>query len=275
MARGIQGQPGVKGLALTALWATCAAAQTPEPRALLERMAAAEKVNRQEAAQYVYREDIRYTQRDREGRLRREARSAYEVTILEGETYHRRIEQDGAPLSPAEQALEEKRYREVEKFRRETPVEERRRRYFASEENRFKFDTTVVLAQHTARLAGEETFSGRACWVLETEPKQGAPKPKRRSQWSLSQRLRYTVDKETHFPLRVVATQLYDFDISRQGTITEVDYARHEGVWLMQRIVSEGKRKIDGQMMAVRTEQTYSNYRRFTTSTKLLFEPLD
>jgi hypothetical protein len=111
--------------------------------------------------------------------------------------------------------------------------------------------------------------------VVEAEPKKGTPKPKRRSEWSLSQRMRYTIDKETHFPLRAVATQLFDFDIARQGTVTEVSYARPEGVWLMERIVSEGKRKLDGRQTTVRTEQTYSNYRRFTTTTKLLFEPLN
>lgn len=250
-----------------------ALAQAPDARALLERMVAAEKANRREAAHYVYREDIRYTQRTANGQLRRESRSAYEVTILEGETYHRRTEQDGRPLSPAEQAEEEKRYREVEKYRRETPVEERRRRYFAAEENRFKFDSALVLSNHTARLAGEEVYGGRACWVVEAEPRKGTRKPKRRSEWSLSQRLRYWIDKETHFPPRVVATQLADFDIARQGTVTEVTSSRHDGVWLMERIVSEGKRKIDGQMLTVRTEQTYTNYRRFTTTTNLLFEP--
>lgn len=253
----------------------CAAAQTPEPRQLLESMAAAEKANRRGAALFVYREDIHYTEQLPGGRFRRDTRAAYEVSILEGEPYHRKIEQDGVPLNGVDAAYEEKRYREVEKFRCETALAERRKRYFAAEENRFKIDSGIVLEHHDGVLAGEETYEGRPCWVVDTAPRKGTPKPKRRSQWSLSQKLRYWIDKETRFPVRAVATQLFDFDSSRKGTVTEVVSTQLDGVWLLRRIRSEGKRKADGQMVVYRTEQQYSKYRHFTTTTNLLFEPLE
>lgn len=236
-------------------------------------MAAAEKENRRKAAFFVYREEIHYTEQFSDGAFRRNSRAVYEVSILEGEPYHRKIEQDGQPLTGVDEAYEEKRYREVEKFRRETPPAERRRRYFAAEENRFKIDSRIVLENHTAVLAGEETIEGRRCWVVETEPRKGAPKPKRRSQWSLSQKLRYWIDQETRFPVRVVATQLFDFDSSRKGTVTEVVSGRMEGVWLWRWIRSEGTKKADGKKVVYRTRQEYSMYRHFTTTTNLLFEP--
>lgn len=236
-------------------------------------MAAAEKANRRAAAFFVYREDIHYTEQLPGGSFRRDTRAAYEVTILEGEPYHRKIEQDGEPLRGVDAAYEEKRYREVEQFRRETPLAERRKRYFAAEENRFKIDSGIVLEYHDAALAGEESYDGRPCWVVVTAPRKGTPRPKRRSQWSLSQKLRFWIDKETRFPVRVVATQLFDFDSSRQGTVTEVLSMQMDGVWLLRRIRSEGKRKVDGQMVVYRTDQEYSNYRHFTTTTNLLFDP--
>ena len=235
-------------------------------------MAAAEKANRRASAYFVYREDIHYTEQFPDGSFRRNTRAAYEVSILEGEPYHRKIEQDGEPLSAVDEAYEEKRYLEVRQFRRETPLEQRRKRYFAAEENRFKIDSGIVLQYHEVSFAGEDTFAGRPCWLLETTPRKGTPKPKRRSQWSQSQKLRYWVDKETSFPLRVVATQLFNFDSSRQGTVTEVVSTLTDGVWLMQSITSEGKRKMDGRMVTFRTVQRYSNYRHFTTTTNLLFD---
>lgn len=270
MARGIQGKSIAAGLLLAALLAP---AQTPEPRQLLEEMAAAEKANRREAAWFVYREDVRYSEQIATGQARRDSRAAYEVTILEGEPYHRKVEYDGRPLRALDQAWEEKRYREVEQYRRQTPLEERRRRYFEAEENRFRIDTGLVLEWHGAAQAREGEFNGRPCWIVETRPRAGAPRPKRRSQWSLSQKLCYWIDKQTLFPVRVVATQLSDFDSSRKGTVTEMVHLSSGGVWLPASITSEGNRKVDGLAVLCRTEQRYSSYRRFTSTSKLLFEP--
>lgn len=247
--------------------------QTPPARELLERMAASEKANRRQSAFFVFHEDIHYTERLPDGAYRRNTRAAFEVSILEGEPYHRRVLQDGSPLNPVDEAYEEKRYREVERYRRTTPLEQRRKKYFEAEENRFKIDSAIVLEYHEATLVGEETVEGRRCWVIDTAPRKGTPKPKRRSQWSLSQRLRYWVDQETYFPIKVLANQLFDYDSSRKGTVTEVLSRRMEGVWLLQRIVSEGTRKADGQPVVYRTEQVYSGYRHFTTSSTLVFDP--
>jgi hypothetical protein len=236
-------------------------------------MAAAEKANRRNAAMFVFHEDVHYTERRPDGTFRRNTRASYEVSILEGEPYHRRTSLDGQPLSAVDAALEDKRFREVERFRRETPVEQRRKRYFAAEENRFKIDSGIVLQYHAASLIREESFQGRACWVVETSPRAGSPKPKRRSQWSLSQRLHYWIDKETLFPIRVLATQLFDFDTSRKGTLTEIISFQEEGTWLLKKIVSEGTRKMEGEPVAYRTTQDYRDYQHFTASSSLSFEP--
>jgi len=245
----------------------------PDARTLISRMAAAEKENRKKAAFFVYREDIRSTETLPDGHMVREIKATYEVSILEGEPYHRRISFSGRPLSPEDEAAEEKNYREVENYRRNTPIEERRKRFFAAEESRFKIDSALVVEHHDATLLGEETIGGRRCWIVETKPRKGTPKPKRRSQWSLSQRIRFWIDQESYFPIRVVAEQLYDFDNARKGTLTEYTQRYEDGVWLLHRIDSQGKVKENGQTIAYRTEQDYSDYRRFSASSTLMFAP--
>jgi len=238
-------------------------------------MAAAELDNRRKAAFFVYREDIRSTETLRNGRVRRDTTSTYEVSILEGEPYHRRIAFAGRPLSPEDAAEEEKRYREVERFRRNTPMEERRRRYFGAEENRFRIDSAIVLEHHDARLIGEDTVAGRPGWVIETRPRKGAPKPKRRSQWALALRIKYWIDQQSFFPVRIAAEQLYDFDSSRKGAITEFSTRLEDGVWLRREITIQGRAKLDGQTVDYRTEQVYSSYRRFAASSVLWFDHKD
>ncbi|MBI4892141.1 MAG: hypothetical protein HY821_16055 [Acidobacteria bacterium] len=271
MARRIPGR-----IVIAAIWLLrAAAAQAPpaDAKALLERMAASEAANRRNSAYFVFREDIRYTEQLPNGTFRRNTTATYEVSILEGEPYHRRTLLDGRPLDPVEQAYEEKRMREVEQYRRTTPLAERRKRYFAAEENRFKVDSAIVLAHHDVTYSGEESWAGRRCWVIDTAPRSGAPKPKLRSQWSLSQKIRYWIDQETAFPIHLVATQLFDFLNSHKGTVTEITSGLHEGVWLLDRICSEGTHKSGGVKVIYRTDQKYSGYQRFRSTTNLIFDP--
>jgi len=268
VVRRIQGQP----IALILLASALPGADVPEPRALLQRMYEAERNNRRQATRFVYREDIRHLETLPDGSTRRKNWITYEVTILEGEPYHRRVALNGQPLPPAEAQLEESRYQKVAAYRRATSFEERRQHHFAAEENRFKFDTRLVVDNHDLKLLGDAPLLGRDTWVLEATPRRGTRKPKTRAEWSLSQKLRYWVDKQTAVPLQVEAVQLYDYDTSRKGTTTLVVYTEVEGVWLTERIDSRGIRKIGRDKVITETDQRYSNYRRFRADSTLLFE---
>lgn len=171
----------------------------------------AELDNRVQAARFVYIEDVRYKETLPDGTPRGSNWVTYEVTFVAGEPYNRRIALHGIPLSSEDAAEEERRYRKVEQYRLQTPLEERRRRYFAAEETRFKIDTALVLAYHQARFLGEQPIQGREAWVVETWPRRGAPKPRRPSECSLVLKLRYWIDKQTHVQLRLEAVWLKDF----------------------------------------------------------------
>lgn len=245
----------------------------PVPRAqdLVARMHEAEVKNRVQAASFVYREDIRHTETVSGGRVRMRNWVTYEVSMLEDEPYHRRVAIDGEPLSAEEQAREEKRYRAVERYRRKTPLEERRRKHIAEEENRFKIDTRIVLEHHAMKLLGEETVDGVKVWVVETQPRPGTRKPKRRAEWSLSQRLKYWIEQASGLPVQLEAEQLYDFETSRKGTLTRVNFIWVEGVSLPERIESVGSRKFGQQSVRYETDQRYSGYRRFRARSVLVW----
>ncbi len=240
----------------------------------MERMTRAEQVNRRLAARFVYHEEIRYTETRNDGRARVERRNGYEVSILEGEPYHRLVSVDGEPLTEDEQKAEDKRYREVELYRRKTPMEERRRRYFAAEEQRYRFDATLVLRYHELTLAGEETVAGRRCWIVETHARRGAPKPKRRSQWSLAQAFRYAIDQETLFPVRVEARQMFAFGGWDAGARTTYENMLVDGVWLTGHVTAEGRGRRGGVAAQFQTEQTYSGYKRFSAATTLIIDDI-
>ena len=234
-------------------------------------MAEAETSNRRDSAYFVYREDIR-TSIASAGQLPRQTGwITYEVTFLEGESYHRAVARDGQPLPPEQQEAEDQRMREVGEFRRRTPMDERRRRHFAAEENRYKIDTDIVVRYHDAEFVGRDKLRGRDVWLVVTRPRRGAPKPKHRSEWSLCQKLKYWIDQKTCLPLRVEAEQLYDYDGTRKGAISQVETVEVEGVLLPERITSTARHKSGRVQNTISTNQSYSAYKRFRAETVLLF----
>ena len=234
-------------------------------------MADAEKRNRQDAAYFVYREDIRSSIANQGRPSRQTAWITYEVTFLEGEGYHRPVARDGKPLSPEQQATEDERMQQVSEYRRNTPIEERRRRYFAAEENRYKLDSALVVSYHDSKLLGADNVRGRDVWVVLTQPRRRAPKPKRRSEWILCQKTKYWIDQKTSLPLRIEAEQLYDYDSTRKGAISRVETVDVEGVLLPESITSTARRKSGRDQTSLITDQGYSAYKRFRAETVLLF----
>ena len=254
-------------LCLSAL--PCAA--QPEPNSLLRQMADAERRNRKDSSYFVYREDIRGSIANAD-RLTRQTRwVTYEVTFLEGESYHRPIARNGEPLTPEEQDAEDRRFAQVSEYRRNTPIEERRRQHFAAEENRYRIDSDLVARHHSGVLLGADRLGNRDVWLVSAQPRRGAPKPKRRSEWSLSQKFKYWIDQQTCLPLKIEAEQLYDYDGTKKGTIVHVDNVEVEGIILPGRIVSTSNPNPGRRQTSVITDQSYSSYKRFRTETVLLF----
>lgn len=234
-------------------------------------MADAEKRNRQDSAYFVYREDIR-TSLANAGQLPRETRwITYEVTFVEGEIYHRPLAINGRPLTPEQQEAEDKRLQQVTEYRRNTSMEERRVRHFAAEENRYRIDSELVIRNHNAKFIGADKLRGRDVWLVSAEPRRGAPKPKRRSEWSLGQRLKYWIDQKTLLPIRIEAEQLHDFDGTRKGATTRVETVEVDGVLLPERITATSRHRSGRDQSVNTTDQSYSSYKRFRAETVLLF----
>lgn len=234
-------------------------------------MADAEKRNRQDSAYFVYREDIRSAIASDSQPSRQTAWITYEVTFLEGEAYHRPVARDGKPLGKEQQEAEDKRMQQVAEYRQNTPVEERRRRYFAAEENRYKIDSSLVVRHHDSKFLGAGKVRDRDVWLVSTQPRRGTPKPKRRSEWSLCQKIKYWIDQKTGLPLRIEAEQLYGYDGTRKGAISRVETVEVEGTLLPGRITSTSRRKSGGNRTSLITDQTYSAYKRFRAETVVLF----
>ena len=266
MARRIQ-----RSLTGLLLGAAAAAAPPPEGAALLQKAAAAVRENRREAVFFVFQERVVHREWDRAGALTSEGETGYEVLMIEGEPYHRRVSRNGRPLSEAERAEEDLRLRQTADFRRKTPLEERRKRFAAAERARLRFDVRTLAENHLARFDGESACPTGPCLALSVWPKPKAPKPKHPYEWTLALRGHLWLDRETLHPVRAAMEQTIDFYGQPAGSRTVFDYGRVDGVWLIHRILSEVPASRREQTARRETVQEYSQYQRFQAESVLVF----
>ena len=247
-------------------------ASDPDAAELLRRAVDAERDNRHRAGNYLFREMIYYREGVPGGKLSLRRSSTYEVTFVEGEPFHMLVAVDGEPLSPEMERDEQKRLEQVAEYRRKTPIEQRRKKVISAEGRRFRIDLRLIGECHDARYAGEDTVMGRKAWVIETEPKAGTRKPKNRAEWALSQKCRYWIDQETLHPLKLISTQLYDWDDVKKDAQTESTWLRVDDVWLVASIQSTSMPQNHKPPVVLETDQRYSNYRKFSSSSAITYE---
>lgn len=230
------------------------AASAQDVGELLFRSVEAERANRRAMAMYLFREDVRQRHFDPRGGVAGNRWMTYDVLMLEGRPYHRRVAIDGRPLPPEEEAQEQQRMEQVAAERRRNPSlrspADRARRVVP-------YDQLSRLLR--VRTGGEETADGRPCWLVLGSPKRGA-EPRTRDEERLAEsRVKVWIDKTTLHRVRMEVQ-------GPQDQRTTFEYAQQDGdIWLIKRITA---RERQGRTL-IETEQVYSDYRRFSAESSI------
>jgi len=220
---------------------------------LVERSVEAARANRQRMAMYLFREDVRQKQFNASGDLTGERTLTYDVLMLEGRPYHRRVAIDGRPLAPADEAMERERMDQVAAERRRNPSArsptDRTRRVVP-------YDQLTRLLK--TRVDGEISLNRRPCSLVIAAPKRSAKARTPDEKRLAGSRVSIWIDKATLHRVRMEVQ-------SRHDESTVFDYARQDGdIWLIRRIAA---RQHQGKTV-LETEQIYSNYRRFSAESE-------
>ncbi len=137
----------------------------PDPVALVRQSVAAYERNWRAGMQWGY------TQTDVIADDGKPETDVSQVIPIEGTPYERLISKDGKPLSPDEEAKEDRKYeREVQKRRQESPAEKRAR--IEKYEKQRAFVSEIPQA-YDFKLVGGETLGSRPAWVVTMTPKPG------------------------------------------------------------------------------------------------------
>lgn len=141
-------------------------------REIVERATEAGDQNDRIARNYTFHERREERTYRGNGELSSSKSETWDVTLLEGSEYRRLIARNDQPLSPKQQASEQKKLeKSIEKMRRETESEraKRLRKIEAEREDEQRLREEVSRC-FEFRLAGEEEIGGVASYVVDAEP---------------------------------------------------------------------------------------------------------
>jgi hypothetical protein len=145
-------------------------AATPNPDEIIRKSVAATKSDWAQAPKYSYLE------RDVESKRHAPPTAkTYRVLMIDGSPFNLVTAIGDQPLPPEEKAAEQgKLQREIEKRQKESERERNRRiEKYRRESERDHEMLQEMIAAFEFHLAGEAQVDGRACWVLDAEPKPG------------------------------------------------------------------------------------------------------
>jgi hypothetical protein len=248
-------------------------------RELLRRAEEKDLENDKQQRDYTYVERAEEHKLDGRGGVKKIESRTSEILEIYGEPVARLTAKDDKPLSAGEAKKEDDKIQKIIDKRKNESEEDRRKRLEREEKGREE-DRKFVLEIADAfnfRLVGSAVLDGRDTWVLEGEPRPGY-EPKQRGARILSKfKGRVWIDKAeaqwVKLDITAIDTISVGFVLARihKGTHVLVELNRvNDEVWLPKHV----QLHFDARVALFKrydedVEQTYRDYRKFRTHTKM------
>jgi hypothetical protein len=235
---------------------------------------------------YKKQRDYTYIERDVEksiggnGQVKSTETKTYEIIAIYGEQVRRLIEKDDKPLDVKEAAKEEERIQKIVDKHKNESEDDRKKRLEKEakrrEESR-KF-VTEVADSHDFRVVGTELVDGREAWIIDGVPRPGYEPQDKEANFVSKFRGRLWIDKDdlqlAKMDIEAVDTASVGWVLARIHKGTRVIYEQmrmNDEIWLPQHLTY----KFDARVALfkgynVDGEQTYRDYKKFRTSSKIV-----
>ena len=248
-------------------------------RELLRRVADHDMENEKLLRNYTYIERQVSHMLDGHGNVKKTETKTSEVLEVYGEQVERLIAKDDKPLSDKDARKEEEKIQKVIDKRKNESEEDRRKRLEKEEKDREedrKFVKEVADA-FNFRLLDSELINGRDTWVLDGDPRPSYEPKGREAKIMMKFRGRIWIDKAELQWVKLDLTSLDDISFGwvlarlHKGAHVIVETTRiNDEVWLPKYVQFH----VDGRLALLKgfnadVEQTYRDYRKFRTDTKI------
>jgi hypothetical protein len=248
-------------------------------RALLQQAEQKDLENDKQQRDYTYIQRVERHKLDRNGKVTKTETWTSEILEIYGEPAERLTAKDDKPLSASEAKKEDDKIQKIID-KRKNESEEARRKRLAKEEKDREEDRKFVLEVADAfnfRLVGSEAIDGRDAWVLEGVPRPGYQAKQRDAKMLSKFTGRVWIDKAdaqwVKLDVTAIDTVSIGFVLARihKGTHLVVQLTRvNDEVWLPRYI----RLHFDARVALFKSydddvEQTYRDYKKFRTATKI------
>lgn len=253
--------------------------QAQDAKQIMQR--ALERDERNLAILDTYMYERRTLQRsfEKNGTLKETKDKVHEVFHIDGAEIERLIEKDGKPLSAKEQAEEQKRVdKEIAKIRSESPKQRAKRRGETEKDRREEIEARrEVLEAFDFQLIGTESIAGRQCWGIRGIPKGNFQGKGRRADQMKKVKGTAWIDQQSYELTRLEMdthdTLSFGWFLLRLQPGAKIRMEQtlvNNEVWLPKEIDVRADARILGKMLRVGVELRYSNFKKFSSDSKLV-----
>src|SRR6266700_777789 len=236
--------------------------------------------NEKRQRDYTYIDREVQNKLDGKGQTKSTEVKTYEILEIYGAQVQRLIEKDDKPLDAKEAAKEEEKIQKIIDKRKNESNDDRRKREekeVKEREDGRKFVREVADA-YNFKLVGTEEVGGRETWVIDGEPRPGFEPHMKESRFLSKFHGRVWIDKAdlqlSKLDVETLDTVSIGLVLARihKGTRFILEQTRvNDEVWLPKRV----DYKFNARLALLKGynvdgEQTFRDYRKFRTSTKIV-----
>jgi hypothetical protein len=217
---------------------------------------------------------------DKEGNVKSTEVKTYDIGFYYGEEYSRLIMKDDKPLDEKEKRKEDEKLEKfLAKYRNESPEERQKRadkEKKERQENRaYRLD---VANAYDFSIVGEEELEGVNTWVIEATPRKNFKPTQPHADILKKIKGKMWIDKKEYNWIRVEAEAtdtisfgLFLFRIHPGSRFNFQQMHLNDEVWLLRRLYINGGARIAlFKNEAIEQEDTFSNYRKFSSTFTIL-----
>jgi hypothetical protein len=253
---------------------------TDDPKEIVRRSVEADHHSWQLAQSYTCRQHEIEKKLGKHGEAKSTEIKTYDINFYYGQEYSRLIEKNDQPLSDEDRKKEDdKQEKFLAKLRDQS--EEERAKHEAREkkqrEERRAFLRDMVNA-YDFTLAGNETINGADTWVIEATPRKDFHPTQPHADILSKIKGKIWIEKKEYNWVKAEAEAtdtitfgLFLVRIHKGSRFSFQQLHLNDEVWLLQRYyVNGGARLALLKNEAIEAEGTFSNYQKFTTSSRML-----
>jgi hypothetical protein len=253
---------------------------TNDPKEIVRRSMEIDRRTLELARNYTFQQREVVKHLDKHGDVKSTEVKTYDVSFYYGEEYSKLIKVDDKPLSEKEQKKEDEKLEKfLAKYRNESEEEREKRGEKEKKERQearaYRLD---VANAFDFRIVGEEELEGVATWVIEATPRKDFKPTQPHADMLKKVKGKMWIDKKEYNWVRVEAEAtdtisfgLFLFRIHPGSRFNFQQLHLNNEVWLLRRLYINGGARIALlKNEAIEQEDTFTNYRKFTSTVTIL-----